>query len=432
MDIIKYKEVKATTWEYIPDADTLVEYLGRKDLIELSKCCKSFRNQLERRVLENLSLYTWESNNKDIYEELRIINEFFEDYDLEKALEFLKNDLGSKLIFVKKFVLSCKIWEVFTEILAKLLPNIKSISIEGCCHCMCGCCVSDCYMIERLGDIIQSLEGFEHLEDIYISNIYVESSSFDIGNQFFPKSVKSIKIGGMIPDTYKDNNLLIYDTIDTSYVNLHSLTILTNTMLQSLSSEMPNLKEVKIRSFFGIDESILIVFLKANPQISKLETIRIWYNEDLFKIVLSYLNLNYLGIDIGHWEGTEVSNLSPNYSIQFLHIDSSMLASLNLNLINACKNLKTLELQIDYDFKYLDWSKLKQRINKLKLIYAGHTISDIIKEIDASMPFDNILIELSSYTRGDISKIIDFKLNNYKLITSNSNSCILKLINKTD
>jgi hypothetical protein len=118
MDIIKYKEVKATTWEYIPDTDTLVEYLGRRDLIELSKCCKSFRNQLERRVLENLSLYTWESNNKDIYEELRIINEFFEDYDLEKALEFLKNDLGSKLIFVKKFVLSCKIWEVFTEILA--------------------------------------------------------------------------------------------------------------------------------------------------------------------------------------------------------------------------------------------------------------------------------------------------------------------------
>ncbi|KXN65709.1 hypothetical protein CONCODRAFT_12625, partial [Conidiobolus coronatus NRRL 28638] len=84
MDTKQIKENQAITWEYIAGPDTLLEYLGRKELIELSKCCKRYRNQLMSRVFENLSLETWERNNKEFYYELKKSRRF------EGALDSLK------------------------------------------------------------------------------------------------------------------------------------------------------------------------------------------------------------------------------------------------------------------------------------------------------------------------------------------------------
>jgi hypothetical protein len=422
MDNKQPKNDKDDSWKYLPDTDTLLEYLDKKDLIELSKCRKSYRNKLEQQVLENLNLDTWKSNNEDIYEELT------KSCELENVLEFLKNDLGSKLIFVKKFALNCSINDSFEKIFVRLLPNIKSLFFYGCEHCTCSCCDLDCILGEYLKN---SLKNMKYLEHVYYDAIdgYLDKYSPQI--QIFPKSIKSIKIGYTNKGFYSDEDIFIYDTIDTSYVNLYSLTIITNRMLQSLSSGMPNLKEVEIKFIDNLDISKLATFLKANPQLKKLNIQYFAYSEEAFKTVLSYQYLERLGINNRSCQEIEAKSLPPNYSIKYLQINCSTPTSLNLKLINACKNLKTLELDIAKDFNCLDWSKLKQRINKLKLIYTGYTISDIIKEIDTSIPFDNIVIELSSYTREDISKIIDFKLNNYKLINSTSESCTLKLINKT-
>ncbi|KXN67111.1 hypothetical protein CONCODRAFT_10880, partial [Conidiobolus coronatus NRRL 28638] len=63
MDINQVDKDKAVSWRYLPDTATLLQYLNRIDLIELSKCCKRYRSQLETQVLEKLDIYNWCENN---------------------------------------------------------------------------------------------------------------------------------------------------------------------------------------------------------------------------------------------------------------------------------------------------------------------------------------------------------------------------------
>ncbi|KXN67109.1 hypothetical protein CONCODRAFT_10878 [Conidiobolus coronatus NRRL 28638] len=123
MDTKQKNEIQAASWEYIPNTDTLLEYLERDDLIELSKCCKRYRNKLECRVLEKLELSIWSRKLDYKY--------YLEDSEkCEKVPELLKSDLGEKTKFVKELTLICNMSSAFSEKLIKLLPNIKSLTIE--------------------------------------------------------------------------------------------------------------------------------------------------------------------------------------------------------------------------------------------------------------------------------------------------------------
>jgi hypothetical protein len=418
MDNKQPKNDKDDSWKHLPDTDNLLVYLDRKDLIELSKCRKSYRNKLEQQVLENLNLDTWKSNNEDIYEELT------ESYKLENVLEFLKNDLDNKLKYVKKFALNCQVDYSFAQVFIKLLPNVKSLSFYGCECCICTCCDLDCTLGGHSENILKNMK---HLEHIYFNGINGYIDECNPQNQIFPKSIKSLNIGKIHPDSYDEVHLFIYNTIDVSYVNLYSLTIVTNRMLQKLSSGMPNLKEVEIKYIDYWDKANIIAFLKANPQLKKLNIQYFTYNEEIFKIILSYQYLEHLNIKIGSCEGMEVNNLPPNYSIKYLQIYNSLSDTLALQVINACKNLEYLDLDGDFD-----WLKVERRINKLKLIYNRYITNDTIIKIDCSRLFNSVNIELDTYNQDEINKIINFKLSNYKIIPYTAKACTLNLLNKTD
>jgi hypothetical protein len=91
MNINQYNPDQAVNWGYLPDTTTLFQYLGRRDLVELSKSCKCYRKQLERQVLENLSLDYWRRKNMSIYRELEKSRNY------KKILKYMKTDLGNKL-----------------------------------------------------------------------------------------------------------------------------------------------------------------------------------------------------------------------------------------------------------------------------------------------------------------------------------------------
>ncbi|KXN66742.1 hypothetical protein CONCODRAFT_11352 [Conidiobolus coronatus NRRL 28638] len=162
-------------------------------------------------------------------------------------------------------------------------------------------------------------------------------------------------------------------------------------MLQNLSFGMPNLQEVEIRAVDTLDQSKILEFLKANPQLKKLNTEYIEHNEEILKTILSYQLLEHLSINDTDWEGIEVNDLPPNYSIKYLQISDRMSTPLNLQLINACKSIKTLELETNQEFKDLDLSKLERRINNPKLIF-NHYTTNIIKEIDVLSLFGSVHI----------------------------------------
>ncbi|KXN67114.1 hypothetical protein CONCODRAFT_19837 [Conidiobolus coronatus NRRL 28638] len=382
------------------------------DLIELSKCCKSYRKQLELRILESLDLHTWKDNNYQIYDELK------ESLKLEEVLEFLKTDLSSKLKFVKKFNLDCEIDCTFARIFVKLLPNIKSLRFEGFDD-------FDCCLKEGSVSIIKDME---HLEHVFFRSIKEKISDYYIKKQIFPKSIKSVRSNCIFGSIFAEDELTIYEIIDASYISLCSLTILTNRMLQRLACGMPNLLEVAIENKYTLDTSKLVVFLEANPQLRKL-SIRLYrFSEEIFKYILSCKYLECLSVISDRWERLEINNLPSNYSIKYLKIYCEQFAPLTLHLINACNILKTLEFVHIREFYYLDWSKFKRRINILKL-FGNSSGLGIINEIDNLKSFNQIHLKYDYSINEEICNYNLDKLNNYKLIRLISKDFIFKLIN---
>ncbi|KXN67116.1 hypothetical protein CONCODRAFT_19838 [Conidiobolus coronatus NRRL 28638] len=260
-----------------------------------------------------------------------------------------------------------------------------------------------------------------HLERVFICGIDDKICDYTTEKQVFPKSIKSLKIEYISYPFYNEHELSIYNTIDPSYINLCSLTIVSNRMLQNLSFGMPSLQEVEIEEIRGLDESKFLSFLKANPQLKKLETDFEICGEEIIKTVLSFKYLEHLRINGGYLEKLEIENLPSNYSIKHLNIcDYS--PTINLQIINACINIDTL---YTYGFNI---SKLKRRINILKLI-GNFSGLGIINEIDNLKSFNQIHLKYDYSINEEICKYSLDKLNNYKLIRLISKDFIFKLIN---
>lgn len=409
MDINKYSNDNSDSWEYLPDTNTLLKYLERKDLIELSKCCRSYRNQLERPVLEELSLITWRNNNWKNYYELT------KSWEYEKAVEILLTSLGSKLKLTKKLILDCHISHLFKDIFVKLMPNIKTLILYGSEEF--NCCLGQ--------GLIANLKGMKRLEHVNIRYIWDTASNVNIIDQIFPKSLKTLKITYGCDFSYNEDKFTIYDTIDSSYINLYSLSIVSNRMLQNLSSKMPNLQEIEIKDISNLDSTKLVNFLKSNPQLRKITTKHINYSIEILKTLLFSSHLEYWDFLGGNWKELEFKNILSNYSIKYLKINSSMHASLALQLINACKGLETLDLTYYHSLNTLDWLKFGRNINILKISCTSLDFYNIT-EIDNSKLFNQVII----YARTSIKNYNINKLNNYKFTSSISNYFTLKLINK--
>jgi hypothetical protein len=407
------KENLIVSWEHLPGAATIFQYLGRADLIELSICCKRYRNQLERNILETLDISTWIINNKEIYKELRDSKNYI------VILEYLKTDLGSKLKYAEKFALNCYFDCQFVEIFVNLLPNIKTLRLYDIYNQDYS---QSSHWEKSLVALLKSMYFLEHviLEDYWEWTI----NNCDI-KQIFSKSLKSLII---YSDYYYEDDydsLRIFDTIDISYANLCSLSIVSNKMLQNLSSGISSLQEVWIEDIFNLNSCKFVKFLKANPQLSKITTNLNEYSEEILINILSLKYLEYWNIINGNWEELEINGLPLNYSIKYLSISSyEMPASLSLKFINSCKVLETLEP--GHSFNKVDLSKLEHRINKLK-ISCSYFIDNSI-EIDVSRLFNQICFKRYCSIEELFDKYKIDKFVNYKLVPSISNSCTLKLI----
>ncbi|KXN64967.1 hypothetical protein CONCODRAFT_13619 [Conidiobolus coronatus NRRL 28638] len=269
----------------------------------------------------------------------------------------------------------------------------------------------------------------ENLEDIKISYTFAKVDSQSTNYQIFPKSLKRLEIALDLGYVHSSETLSIYDTIDTSYTSLYSLTIVSNRMLQNLSLGMPNLKEVEIKDYGSLDQSKIIEFLKANPQLKNLSTYSVNYGEKIIKNALSSEYLERWNIDRGSWEGIEIDILPSNYSIKYLKIYSDIPGALTLKIINACKNLETLDINHRI-FTGLDLINFEGRIKFLKLTNSSPTLKSI-NQIDISRVFNQVYIDFFSSIENLIGNNTD-ELKNYKFIPLTSQSCTLKLINKTD
>jgi hypothetical protein len=202
-------------------------------------------------------------------------------------------------------------------------------------------------------------------------------------------------------------------------------------MLQNLTSEISNLHEVDIVIFEDFNEWNFAKFLNSNPQVRKMSIRFERYNENVVKFVLSSEYLEYLYIYFGDSERTHANNLPSNYSIKYLRIFYGVPTPLTLQFINTCKNLEILDLKSYNSLQHLDWLKLNQRINILKLSNDFFTLSALgaLEDINDLRLFKIIHFVPSAYTKDYVNKDIISKLSNYKLITIISKSCKLKLIN---
>ncbi|KXN69800.1 hypothetical protein CONCODRAFT_7746 [Conidiobolus coronatus NRRL 28638] len=427
MNIKQFNEDQTVNWEHLPDTNTLLQYLCRKDLIELSKCCKRYRNQVERRILENLGLRQWCRKNWTICRDLE------ESRNYKKILKYMKTDLGSKLRFARRFTLNCKINYYFAKKFVKLLPNIKNLRLIE-------------YRDEYDGDeeyyddddeknlrfsersLITILKGMKHLEHIELEEFSMNINQYRTKVQIFPKSLKSLKIYHKWGIYCYNDKLMIYDTVDSRYENLHFLSIGSNIMLQNLHYGMPSLQAVDIKTS-GLDKTKLVEFLKSNPQLKKLN-ICSCYNEEIFNTIMSFKYLEYLRICTEYLRetGIEINNFSSNHSIKSLIIARYTPGSLTSQLANTCKNLEALEFEDYHNLNDFDWSKFERRNNFLKL--SDYSVSvDAVKKIDASRLFNQVRFKLEYCNIRFFDNYIIDKLKNYKFTHSISNTFNFKLIN---
>ncbi|KXN66733.1 hypothetical protein CONCODRAFT_11342 [Conidiobolus coronatus NRRL 28638] len=406
---------QAANWEYLPNINTIVKYLYRGDLMELSLCCKRYRNQLEHRVLEKLDLNVWKYNNWNTYNKLK------ETGKVARVLKFLKSDLDNKHKFIKKVTLESDIQVPFAKELNILLPNIKTLILHGD------------YFDNSVGlGLITILKGLKNLEIVKLNRVWGPIIDFNTKRKTFPISIKSLVICDFPEYKFDDGILTIYDSIDHYFTNLYSLTIATNRVLQNLSYGMPNLREVELKDVYILKGSNIVAFLKANPQLEKLTTNFMNYNEEILKTILSIKNLKYWNICYGSWEEIKAYSLPSNYSINYLKLHDSIPAALTYKFTNACKTLETLDLG-HYKLHEFNWSTFDRRIPILKISYNIFKRKNInrkaIKSIDDSRKFNSIHTERESCVIEFIEKYGKNTLNNYKYIPSNTQSYIFKLIN---
>ncbi|KXN69913.1 hypothetical protein CONCODRAFT_91098 [Conidiobolus coronatus NRRL 28638] len=217
---LKYsKKPEVVNWEYLPDTATLCQYLNISDLRELSKTCKRYRSQFERKILEKLSFDRWKFDFTD--------RENFIELGLEKQLdlllELLEVDLKGKYYLVKEITFNHTFHDQYAKKIVNLFPHIVKLKFSA--NFYPGC--------EQ--GLITILNGMKHLEYIEFLIDSYNSLNFKNTDQVFSRSLKSLIVD---VDGVDSDFLSIFDTIDHSYSNLSTLSVTSNKMLENLPINM--------------------------------------------------------------------------------------------------------------------------------------------------------------------------------------------------
>jgi hypothetical protein len=395
-------QLDKNNWKYLPESNTLCQYLNRNDIIEVSKLCKNYRKQLLVKILTKLNLVEF-SSNLSIKE---LHNSFDRAMSLDGLLSQLKSDLDCKLLTARKVVLDDYFNCQFSKKLIYLIPNITRLVY---------------YPAHYSGTLLSLstiLNGLKHLRYVEFNIILNDTLNFNTTARIFPLSLTSIKIN---PEANVLSFLPIFDTIDFNYTNLVALSITSNIMLTNFYTTMPNLKEVDIVNSWNLDNSKFIEFFKKNPQITKLATRFDLTNSEVYNTVLSSKHLRFWSIERNEYFFTS-SSFPSNCSITHLKLNSSVGGNIALQLFNACLNLKVVEF-VKWKFVYnndIEWSKLERGINTLRFIKCHFCSTSYMQALEDLHFFYQANFIFAGYTNHiDIGlKNINFK--NYILITSST------------
>jgi hypothetical protein len=408
MGITQPNESKITNWEILPESVTLLQYLNRADLIELSCCCKRYRNQFERIVLRNLNDSGYDVKRLDNYLILG------KEHSFDNFIFMLERDLGNKVKYVKEFNFWGSLSRELARNIATLLPNINRIRFFYWCE-----------NESELG-LITLLDSLKNLKHIEFDIIDEDLPDIESSEQIFPNTLCSIKVNIANDAPYF---VPIFNTIDSSYANLTSLSIVSNKMLTNLAHCIQSLSEVEVINHWDLDDSVLLEFIKQNPQLAKLE---INFNKISGKILESILSskcLSYFSIIKNRYYFNEEFNYFPiNYSIKKLRLRGIISAELALKIINSCKNLKNLEL-INCNFlrDKFEWDNINQKISNIHFINC-YCNGELIQTLDKLQIFDKGIFSHCYGTHGPEG----FNLKNFArfpFTSTKPNSFIIKIIN---
>ncbi|KXN69917.1 hypothetical protein CONCODRAFT_7616 [Conidiobolus coronatus NRRL 28638] len=344
---------QVVNWEYLPNTFKLCQYLNIRDLKELSITCKRYRNQFESKILEKLRLDRWALFFADRKRFIKLNG--------EKALDHLTNllkvDLESKYHLVKEITFCNAFHSQYAKKIANLFPHVVKLKF------------STDFKDEYYFGLLAILNGMKNLKHLEFFIYEYSTSCFNISDQPFSKSLKSLVVE---VEEVHSKCLSIFDTIDSSYTSLITLSITSNKMLSNLSTNMQNLKDIRICSNSELDEDLLLKFVKLNPQLTRLDARFIKYSKEIFTTILSLKHLSCFYIDFCLYEGHEISKDFPlNYSIKKLKFDRDTHQSIISLLIKNCKNLDSIEFyNYDFEKKHISiWDGLNRRINTLKFNY---------------------------------------------------------------
>jgi hypothetical protein len=411
---LNYSRSNVVNWGYLPDIATLTQYLNICDLRELSKTCKRHRNHLERKALEKLNLDRWKLDFTD--------RENFIDLSTEKQLDFLlellESDLKRKYHLVKEITFKYTFHDQYAKKIARLFPHISKLRFS-----------TNFYSGSELG-LLTVLTGMKHLEYIEFLIDSYNPLKFNNTDKVFPGSLKSLIID---VDDVNSDFLSIFNTIDSSYSNLTTLSVISNKALENLPINMPNLKDVRLCNNRNLDSKLILEFIKKNPQLDRLEARFITYSTELFDAILSSKYLSYFYIDYCLYEEFEISKrFTVNYSIKKLKFDRDTHHSIISLLIRNCQSLKYVEFcNYDFEEKHISiWNGINRTINTLKFSYCYFDRCVTYIQMLSDLNFFNRATFLSYYSAENTVEELNLdNIDNYKLITNTSevsSSCIIK------
>ncbi|KXN66910.1 hypothetical protein CONCODRAFT_80355 [Conidiobolus coronatus NRRL 28638] len=215
----------------------------------------------------------------------------------------------------------------------KLFGNINRVSLfEGCSE----------FALKSLIPILSDLRNLKHIK-LHLKFNTIKHHDMGLYYELFSK-LKTIDIIG--PWSYK-SRFVPFSVINSDFTNLTNLTIISNKILNNLSTHMPNLIQVKFLAYpvFEFDKAKLKSFFNINPQLRRLIVSDEILNDEILKTIYSLKNLKYLEISRAR-DAQIPQNLKGiiNESIQHIKICKYFQPGDLELFLNSCTNLKIVEI----------------------------------------------------------------------------------------
>ncbi|KXN66059.1 hypothetical protein CONCODRAFT_12171, partial [Conidiobolus coronatus NRRL 28638] len=211
------------TWVYLPEPKTLSQYFSNNDLIELSKTCKKYRNQLKSQVFRTIII---PQNCGKLYDKINRSRKHH--YKFNDVKNRLKIDLSECHHLVNQVIFKHSLTPQFVKNFFTLFPNISQVTIE-----------TKSYNLKCLIEILHNAKN------LYYINLRVNSIDYESIKVKFHKFCKQLKSLKLFVPYDLDETELKFDFIDINFSNLSYLTIVNNEVLAKLSNGHPSLKSVE-------------------------------------------------------------------------------------------------------------------------------------------------------------------------------------------